>query len=420
MQLLSYDYQSVDSLVDKLCLLYEGEISRQTLIDDYKAFLIQLQENHIVVFSEDNIDDLNKADISDRKKNSCNAQLYALTMEITDRCNERCIHCYIPDHIKSKGANISFSKFIQIVDEFAEMGGMHITITGGEITTHKQYLSMIKYCKDKGLSVGLITNLYNISNEDLSEIVKMSVDSVQVSLYSICPSIHDKITTIQGSCDKTLANINYLISRKIPVTIATPLMKTNYESFIDVLTFAKSKAINVRMEPIILAQDNFAKDKLSERLSIKEAKLIFERIAQFDLDYLKEQCFHETMDDTPDFNLLNYLNTSPCEIGKSQLCVTAKGKVTACTGFTEFIVGDTQDQTLSHIWKTSKNLNRLRHISEADFQKCVSCEYSNYCLRCVKRNYNESGGNLFALTPHFCEMAKLSKQIIEKYKKTKT
>lgn len=38
------------------------------------------------------------------------------------------------------------------------------------------------------------------------------------------------------------------------------------------------------------------------------------------------------------------------------------------------------------------------------------------CARCLVRNYNESGGDMFAVNHHFCEVAFLNKKIVEEYK----
>ena len=36
--------------------------------------------------------------------------------------------------------------------------------------------------------------------------------------------------------------------------------------------------------------------------------------------------------------------------------------------------------------------------------------------RCLVRNYNESGGDMFIINEHFCKVAFLNKRLIEEYK----
>ena len=41
------------------------------------------------------------------------------------------------------------------------------------------------------------------------------------------PEIHDKITTVKGSFEKTKAAIEKLVAADVPVQISCPLMKAN-------------------------------------------------------------------------------------------------------------------------------------------------------------------------------------------------
>ena len=50
-------------------------------------------------------------------------RLNAIQFELTSRCNERCIHCYIPNGKKKHGFDMPTEKVKSIIDEFAEMGG---------------------------------------------------------------------------------------------------------------------------------------------------------------------------------------------------------------------------------------------------------------------------------------------------------
>ena len=55
-----------------------------------------------------------------------------IQFELTSKCNERCIHCYIPNEKKNNGINMPTVKVKNIIDQLAEMGGLHVTFSGGE------------------------------------------------------------------------------------------------------------------------------------------------------------------------------------------------------------------------------------------------------------------------------------------------
>ena len=45
----------------------------------------------------------------------------SLSLEITDLCNEKCLHCYHPEH-KKKGHIKDLDKLDQMLAEFGELG----------------------------------------------------------------------------------------------------------------------------------------------------------------------------------------------------------------------------------------------------------------------------------------------------------
>ena len=85
-----------------------------------------------------------------------------LQLELSSRCNERCIHCYIPNGKKNHGIDMPFERLKKLVDEFAEMGGISITLSGGEALLHKDIVKMLYYCREKDLKITVLSNLINL------------------------------------------------------------------------------------------------------------------------------------------------------------------------------------------------------------------------------------------------------------------
>ena len=59
-----------------------------------------------------------------------------LELQITDRCNLRCRHCYIG---ASKNKELSLTKLKAVLDEFEAMQGLRLLITGGEPLMHSHF-----------------------------------------------------------------------------------------------------------------------------------------------------------------------------------------------------------------------------------------------------------------------------------------
>ncbi len=90
------------------------------------------------------------------------------SMELTERCNNNCIHCYINLPGNDKEANkkeITFSEIKVIVNEAAGMGCLSWQLTGGEPLVREDFSNIYLYLKRKGIRVILSTNATLINSE---------------------------------------------------------------------------------------------------------------------------------------------------------------------------------------------------------------------------------------------------------------
>ena len=84
-------------------------------------------------------------------------QLTNLHIEITSKCNERCVHCYIPHENKyhSMGSDL----FYDILEQRREMNLLHLTISGGEPMLHRNFIDFLRKCNEYNFSVNVLSNL---------------------------------------------------------------------------------------------------------------------------------------------------------------------------------------------------------------------------------------------------------------------
>ena len=343
-------------------------------------------------------------------------RLASLEFEITSRCNERCIHCYIPNGKKDAGFDMSFEKFKYILDQFASMGGIHVTLSGGEALLNKDIVKMLRYCRKKDLMISLLTNL-TYMRDDLVPILKeVNVSLVQVSLYSMDPAIHDTITTVKGSFAKTKAAIEKLHEADVPVQISCPLMKANKKGYDKVLKYAKSLRMSAQTDYIMMGESNFDTSNLANRLSLDETAKVIEDILEYDQDYQQEM---EEIEPVSTIDMEEYKNMPLCGAGINDLCVTVNGDIYPCSGWQAYVVGNVFRNSLRDIWEKSPMLEAVRKVKRKDFPKCLSCAARDYCNMCLVRNFNESHGDMFKINSHFCKVAFLNKRLVEEWVKKK-
>ena len=437
------DARSIDEIVNEMLKEFE-DISLEELKKDFIEFAESLENARFVVMGESE-EELEKKDLDftyniDTPKTYIydftqetkeviteNTQdffleevqgrplISSLQFELSSRCNERCIHCYIPNGKKNKGFDMPFEKVTKILDEFAEMGGIHVTLSGGEAFLHKDLIKICEYCRRKDLKISILSNLIALKDEDIPKLKVVNLSLIQVSLYSMEEEIHDFITTIKGSFKKTKSAIEKLVAANIPVQISCPLMKANKDGYQAVLEYARSLKIKAQTDYIMMAQADLDTQNLSNRLSLEETEKVIRDIIEFDLDYQNITLNQKPLTNEVKFDLEKFKKQPLCGVGYDNCCITANGDVYPCAGWQGYVLGNVYRQSLKDIWENSERIKKLRAITQESFPQCIECEALNFCNRCLVRNYNESDGDMFAIPKHFCDIAFLNKRIVEEY-----
>lgn len=333
-------------------------------------------------------------------------QITSLHIEITNKCNEKCVHCYLPhENIVN---HIDENLFYNILDQCKEMNVLHLTITGGEPMLHKNFINFLRRCKEYNLSVNLLSNLTLLNDKIIEEMKNNRLFGVQTSLYSMDPEIHDEITKTKGSFEATKNSILKLKENDIPLQISCPIMTQNKSSYRDVVSWAKSHNINVGFDYVIIAKCDNTTQNLRNRLSNNDIREIIRGQIIDDPQYLEqiEVEAENKKNDTPDDMV--------CSVCRSSICVAENGNVYPCAGWQGYVVGNANKESLKYIWNNSKNIQYLRGLKKKDFPKCIQCSERFYCTMCMVRNANENlQGDPLMINEHFCGIAKIKKEIVQ-------
>ena len=440
--------QDVDDIVARLRKVYNDSVSTEELRADFVEFVQDLADHLFLVIGE-TPEELDEKDLdfsysmenpktlvddftqeTKQKVGECTQdfmleatqrkpRMNGLQFELTSRCNERCIHCYIPNPKKNNGGDMPIEKVKSLIDEFAEMGGLHITLSGGEVFLHKDIIPIIQYCREKDMQISILSNLIALKDEQIPFIKEANVSIVQTSLYSMDPSIHDLITTVKGSQAKTKAAIEKLVAADIPVQISCPVMKANRKGYADVLRYAQSLRCKAQTDYIMMAQSNCDTQNLANRISLEETEELLRDIMVWDKDYKQVTLQQKSLADDFAFDPDRFAHQSLCGAGINDCCITENGDVYPCPGWQDLICGNVYENTLQDIWENSPQLKKVRSITRGNFPQCINCEALNFCAMCLVRNYNESNGDMFKINKHFCDVAFLNKKIVEEYLTTR-
>ncbi|MCH4895854.1 radical SAM protein [Marinilabiliaceae bacterium JC040] len=325
-------------------------------------------------------------------------------IEISSRCNERCIHCYIPHEQKIN--HIDPDLFNNIIEQCKNLNLLHITISGGEPMLHKEFYNFLKKCRESDFSVNILSNLTLLTDEIIEEMKLNPLLGVQTSLYSMNSEIHDYITQTEGSFEKTKNSILKLIKNDIPLQISCPIIKQNKDCYNDVVNWANNQGVYAGDDYIIIARYNHTTQNLNCRLSIKEIEDIIIEKSIKDTNYISN--IKAEAEQNTNYNPDDYV----CSVCESTLCIADNGNVYPCAGWQDYVVGNMRQNTLNEIWEKSEKVKYLRNLRKKDFPKCLKCPDKEYCTMCMVRNANEHpAGDPLVVNEYFCDIAKLNKKM---------
>ena len=186
------------------------------------------------------------------------------------------------------------------------------------------------------------------------------------------------------------------------------------------MDYARSLKIKAQTDFIMMARADLSIDNLANRMSIEETEVFLRELIDKDNDYREHTLSQPPVSDYIAFDIERFKKQPVCGVGYDNCCIAANGDVYPCAGWQSYVLGNIYKQSLSEIWESSEKIKNLRRITQESFPMCLDCEARDYCAMCLVRNYNESGGDMMKINKHFCDVAFLTKRLVEEYYATHT
>ena len=140
---------------------------------------------------------------------------------------------------------------IDVIGQLAEAGVFFLTLSGGEVLMRMDFFEILEHARSLQFCVKIKTNAFMIGEKQADRMRELGVDSVQVSVYSHRPEVHDSITKLPGSLKRSIAGIRFLKARGLKVTIANVLMRQNLNDYAGVQALARELDVKFTIEPTI-------------------------------------------------------------------------------------------------------------------------------------------------------------------------
>lgn len=154
-----------------------------------------------------------------------------LDLELTERCNNDCVHCSInrpAGDPEARGRELGTADVKALLASAAALGCLTVRLTGGEPLLRDDFEEIYLFARKLGLRVMLFTNatLLTPALADLFARVPPR-ELIEVSVYGLEPRTHDAVTRAPGSFEASMRGLDMLTERQIPFYIKGALLPAN-------------------------------------------------------------------------------------------------------------------------------------------------------------------------------------------------
>lgn len=325
------------------------------------------------------------------------------SIEITQRCNLSCVHCYNKLPVGDPGApasELTYEEHCRILDQITEAGCLWLLYTGGEIFIRKDFLDIYTYSKEKGLLVTLFTNGTLITPRIADYLAEWRPFAIEITFYGRNKETHERITGIPGSYNRCMRAIRLLRERGLTLMLKTMVMTANRHEIWDMKRFVEEElGLEFRFDAMLNPRIDCSLAPLSVRLSPQEVVALDLQDPARKREWTR-YCEH-MRGPLPDLNENNGLYQ--CGGGVSAFAIDPLGILSTCVLWP----GDTYDLRKGSFREGWEEF--LLEVSQKKITrqtKCVVCELKPMCSMCPANAELESGD---AETPvdFLCQVAHL-------------
>lgn len=386
----TYYYDSISAeLLNAILRKNESEMNRIILENELDEETVNefINETSILLnVSEMNTDmkDCFRADIIDNGETIsqiCNEMyrnniLYRFHIDITGKCNYRCVHCYHTFEQYSEDL-LSESNFEALFKKLYGLGVFILTISGGEPFIRKDILKILECAKKYDFVVQILTNGYFLEEAIIKEIAASNVCKLSFSYYG-SEEIHNQITNKKDAHVKLMNAIELCIKYNISYELKFILLNDNVDEFDEYVSLCNRLGLRVLFEPCLIPKLDGDNSNFQHKLGFEKYKKFMRLHMQYfyngaDITQYSEKCIN-------------------CSAGKYGLYCDHMGKIYPCVSYREYL-GDWTD--IEEIWSKNEKLKEIRDRRHEQFLSFNKYSFCKYCYQiCPGLSLCENGNSL--------------------------
>jgi len=286
-----------------------------------------------------------------------------LFIELTARCNERCLHCYA-ESAPERREILTLAEVLRVLNEARKLGSSAVQFTGGDPLTYPELAQAVAYASAAGYDdIEIYTNGLLLTDAMLTRLSPCK-PHFAFSVYSHDADTHDRITRVPGSHRRTLTAMRRVMAAGMQLRAG-----------------------------IIIMPENRGHERRTADFLCGELGLPSDRIG---FDTVRGTGRGMFMDYVPDTGYTAPVHRSPGDeaddggnVRKGKLCVASDGSVYPCIFSRGILLGNIREQSLEDMLA---ELDK-RIPTRASETRWRQCEQRMSCRDCRILAYTFEGGN---------------------------
>jgi len=332
-----------------------------------------------------------------------------LDMELTERCNNNCIHCGInlpAGDLDAKRKELSTDEIKNILKEALALGCMVVRFTGGEPLLRDDFEELFIFSRKQGLKVIIFTNATLITSR-MAELFSRipPLEKIEISLYGMEKSSYESVSRVNGSFEAAHRGIKLLLEKNVPFVVKGALLPQNkneideFEKWAKMVPWMKGNPPSYSMFFDLRCRRDGKKNELIKKLRVspEEGVNILTRKKDQYLNGMREFCSR--------FMRPSGDKLFSCGSGHGS-CIDAYGYLHPCmllkhpdTAY-NLKRGSLEDALTNFFPK----LKGMKTTNPDYLNRCAKCFLKGLCEQCPAKSWMEYG-TLDTPVEYLCEVA---------------
>lgn len=335
-------------------------------------------------------------------------RLPSLDIELTERCDNECIHCCINLPAADSGAQAREMTTDQVKDvlrQAVDLGCLQVRFTGGEPLLRPDFADIYVHARRLGLKVVVFTNARRVTPHLAELWARMPpLEPIEVTVYGMRRESYETVSRVRGSFSEFRRGVDLLLERKVPFVVKGALLPPNraeideFEAWATTIPAMEGAPSHSMFFDLRHRRDDPAKSQLIRSLRVSpEASLAV--LTRDPARYRAEMAEFASRFMGPAGDRL-----FACGAGRT-LCVDSYGRAQPClTMRAPELTVDVLGSSLAGALESFSGLGRLRAINPEYLRRCAVCPLHGLCEQCPAKSWTEHG-TLDTPVEYLCEVA---------------